>query len=246
MLFAVACWLQGCATKGTGHPDDGFAIMGLLYDPLGIGARSLRDPFDEALRKYDLKAIERQLKKNPALTQQGLSYAISTQSPALWDYFIANGAVVTTPPPGGASWLHVACTRLKPDVEPLHFVELLLARGVPVDIPNGNGETPLMRAITLRRYDIAGRLLSAGANANAVDKQGRTPLAHAIIWESDHRSTVDMIALLLKHGANPHFKLRSGETVGSTVNHQAFGWTQAMRDEVSALFLKVSMQPATP
>jgi len=203
----------------------------------------MRDPFADALRNYDLKSIERQLKKKPALTQQGLCYAIHTQSPALADYFMANGAVVTIPPPSGTSWLHVACTVRKPDVEPLHFVELLLARGVPVDLPDGNGETPLMRAVTLRRYDIADRLLSAGANSNAVNKQGRTPLALAIVWSSDHRSTVDMIALLLKHGADPHFKLQSGETISSAVKRRAFGWTQSMRDEVSALFSKVPQEP---
>jgi hypothetical protein len=78
-----------------------------------------------------------------------------------------------------------------------------------------------MSAVPTASADVVKRLLDAGANVNAVDVRGMTPLVFAIA--SDH-SDPDVIPLLLARGADVRLKTHAGETAtdwalksGSTV-----------------------------
>ena len=76
----------------------------------------------------------------------------------------------------------------------------LLATGL--DVPTVFNMTPLMFAMTPK---VTRFLLDAGANPNATDKEGTTPLMH-------HCHSPEAIQLLLDAGANPNAKSKRGIT----------------------------------
>lgn len=87
-------------------------------------------------------------------------------------------------------------------------VARVLIQGGAAMIPDSNGTTPLMSAIlSTSRSEIVRFLVEAGADVNARDKYGRTPLYYAAI--SGDASTA---RLLLGHGADPHSKDTRGRT----------------------------------
>jgi ankyrin repeat protein len=102
------------------------------------------------------------------------------------------GAIVNTKADYGYSALHAAAGRSDKD---LKVVELLVARGAQIDA-EWNGATPLHRAAWSGNAQAAEFLISKGANVNAKDQRGRTPLAWAIEKGYD-----DVAELLRKHGA---------------------------------------------
>ena len=71
---------------------------------------------------------------------------------------------------------------------------LLAARNIDINATNANNETPLMMAIYTDQNDLARRLINRGAET---DRYGWTPLHYAA-----SRSNLDMIKLLLAHGAD--------------------------------------------
>jgi uncharacterized protein len=91
-------------------------------------------------------------------------------------------------------------------------VQLLLAHGARVDLPNSLGITPLMAAAgsgsttidTRGRFrneqqciDTAGLLVKAGADVNATRDNGQTALHGAALWGLN-----DFVRFLAQHGAN--------------------------------------------
>ncbi|MBZ5609972.1 MAG: ankyrin repeat domain-containing protein [Acidobacteriia bacterium] len=89
--------------------------------------------------------------------------------------------------------------------DPATFKALLDA-GLPVDLADGSGVTLLDLAVINGRPVLARLLLSRGANVNAVDKLGMTPLLYAA---SIDFGDSEMVNLLIKSGANT--KARSKE-----------------------------------
>lgn len=77
------------------------------------------------------------------------------------------------------------------------IIQLLLQRGANIESRNAKGTTPLLCAISYRRYDTAQLLLEKGANIEERDKEGMTPLLYS---SGDHNG--DIVQLLLKKGAN--------------------------------------------
>ena len=91
-------------------------------------------------------------------------------------------------------------------------------------LPAQAGESRLVRPVTVRATETdeplfhldtvpeptkrLAEILAAGANINAVDQNGRTPLAHAICSK-----TKWLIAPLLEAGADPNIPNDSGETI---------------------------------
>lgn len=74
--------------------------------------------------------------------------------------------------------------------------------------PDG-GESALHVASLNGRLEAACVLLAAGADPNAQDNRGQTPLTVAIGVES---SGPELVELLLKHGANPELPTKGGRT----------------------------------
>ena len=81
----------------------------------------------------------------------------------------------------------------------LELVELLQAKGVPVDEPDVGGRTALSFAASEGYLTIARWLAAHGAQIERRDREGRTPLFHAV--GGDRR---DVVAWLLDSGADPN------------------------------------------
>lgn len=87
--------------------------------------------------------------------------------------------------------------------------ELLLARGAEVNTPSGNRMQvcPLHSAVAARRLRIACALIEHGADVNAVQSDEFTPLMGAA-----QNGQVEMIELLLAHGARADAKRTNGQS----------------------------------
>ena len=87
-------------------------------------------------------------------------------------------------------------------------VRALLAQGVDVNAPQGDGATALHWAAHRNDLETTAVLLGAGANANAANELGATPL-----WLACISGSGALVERLLDAGANPNAALSSGETV---------------------------------
>jgi len=112
------------------------------------------------------------------------------------DLLIANGAdvklnsIIGTP-------LHLAAGGIGgvEDEKSVEIVEKLLAKGADVNAKSPRqGRTPLHEAVDAGRYKTARLLIAAGANVNATDYEGNTPLSEAPV-------NSEIFNLLRKHGA---------------------------------------------
>lgn len=93
-------------------------------------------------------------------------------------------------------------------IESRDIVRGLIRAGADVNYLNKNevandpnhpfGQTPLILAIELRKFDTADLLLQNGANIEIIGQQGTTPLLVAV-----QNNDLEAVAFLLKHGANP-------------------------------------------
>ena len=69
--------------------------------------------------------------------------------------------------------------------------------------------TPLHRAADEGNVDQIQSLIASGADINAKNERGETPLHKAVLGRGDHKS---LVRLLVAHGANPNAKDQIGNT----------------------------------
>jgi uncharacterized protein len=108
----------------------------------------------------------------------------------------------------------------------LESTKLLVAAGADVNQTTEYGWTPLLTATNNRHYKVAAWLVENGANVNLANKGGWTPLYLA----TDNRNIeggdfpvpkpdmdhLDLIRILLDHGANPNFRSKD-DTLTRTI-----------------------------
>jgi serine/threonine-protein phosphatase 6 regulatory ankyrin repeat subunit B len=109
-------------------------------------------------------------------------------------------------------------------------VDVLLTHGADIDLPDPDGVSPLQVAIMNANWDLAKKLIEAGADVDEWDIYGEAPLFTAIGLYSRRdggRASIDpenetdgmtIIRMLLDHGANPNMQLtfRPANVNGST------------------------------
>ena len=109
--------------------------------------------------------------------------------------FLEHGTDINFVGENDKSLLHYVCELSGSDaVESARF---LLARGIPVDIRDRRGETPLMYAASRGARENIQFLLKNGASINARSHSGWSALMNAAIWKNGNT-----VRLLLEHGAS--------------------------------------------
>ena len=94
----------------------------------------------------------------------------------------------------------------------------LLSQGCELDIRSASGGTPLHCAALNGRAKVAKQLLLLGANPNAVDHRGCTPLIIAAYSETPE--VAEVVKLLLGWGAMPQMADDSGRTAAEVLRQR--------------------------
>ena len=109
-------------------------------------------------------------------------------------------------------------------------VDVLLANGADIDLPDPDGVSPLLVAIMNANWDLAKRLIEAGADVNQWDIYGEAPLftvvgsytrtdgGRASIDPPNETKGIDILHMLLERGADPNMQVffRPANVRGST------------------------------
>ena len=114
--------------------------------------------------------------------------------------------------------LLAACSAHDPDpADQARVIRYLLRRGVPVNETDGNGVTPLHRAVRFRSLAAVKELIVRGADVNMADKRsGSTPLHRAVMSTGAPATAgkldcaVEIARLLLSHGGDARRKNKKG------------------------------------
>ncbi len=101
----------------------------------------------------------------------------------------------------------------------IRCVDVLLAKGADIDLPDPDGVSPLHVAIMNANWDLAKRLIEKGADVNQWDIYGEAPLFTAVggrartgnagssIDAPNETNGLTIVRMLLEHGANPNMQL---------------------------------------
>ena len=89
-------------------------------------------------------------------------------------------------------------------IRQLSTINILLQHGASLELKNSSKETALVVAIYENRYEVAKRLVDAGADVNAFNIHRRTVLLLAA-------ESLDMTRYLVEHGADVNAKNLLGE-----------------------------------
>ncbi|MGC0866564.1 ankyrin repeat domain-containing protein [Pantoea agglomerans] len=95
--------------------------------------------------------------------------------------------------------LYKAIANLKGD-ERLNKIASILDDGVSIHERDHNGLTPLHQAVVIGDVRVVKLLLRAGANLNAIDHYGRSPIFYTVLSQCANHTQLDK--LLKDHGAD--------------------------------------------
>jgi ankyrin repeat protein len=132
---------------------------------------------------------------------------------------IAAGADPNARDTTGKSVLSYAVYLRQPEI-----IAALVAKGADVNAPSeagdgGNPAPPLFMAIKSNDIALVQQLVAAGANANALDAQGSTPLHRAVLARPPEY-TAALVNTLLRAGANANAMRPKG---GAPLHNLVFG-----------------------
>jgi ankyrin repeat protein len=137
-----------------------------------------------------------------------LSYAVYLKRPEIIAALIAKGADVNAPSEAGDGGDPAPPIFMAIKAGDLALVQQLIAAGANVDALDGQGSTPLHRAVLARPVEyttsLVTTLLRAGANANAMRPNGGAPL-HNLIFGANNlapEALAQLATLLAQHGAD--------------------------------------------
>ncbi len=136
---------------------------------------------------------------------------------------------VNSPQAAGETFLSIAVID---NYDPL--IRWLLTHGADINLPSGKwGQTPLHAAVIMDRTAnarIVKLLIANGANVNAPDSYGDTPLHKAATFADPK-----IVRLLLRAGANPNARAARGETPLHYAAREKFDTTKDRRPVISQL-----------
>ena len=139
---------------------------------------------------------------------------------------LGEGAAPNVADAAGNTPMHYAALHIQSET----ILLVLIRNGGRCDRKNADGETPLHFAANVNwstHWDVPQRLTDCGADPNAQDKRGNTPLhmaflplarrlpwqGHIIVNAESHMQRERMISRLIAYGADPNIKNADGDTV---------------------------------
>jgi len=111
------------------------------------------------------------------------------------------------------------------------MINFLLENNANIHIKNNNKYDALLMGIrTVNNTDVVKTIIKKGANINAQDEKGNTPLMLAINFESAY-----MVELLIEEGANVNLANNEGMTPLEIASTNSFLHPNIVRDLISAM-----------
>lgn len=191
--------------------------LGLMLGISQIYAMSSEEQAKQQLQEFITRWGERAVSRTPQLDIEGAIAKLSSKDQGflgeIW------------------SWISIQDTPIPEDYQKqMRILSSIINKGLDVNQPlstisassfvpeeailiKDNETTPLRLAIVDREKDIVALLLEQGANVNAADSDGNTPLhiASASLVRGDNKQAAEIIKLLIKYGAQQTAKNKAGQ-----------------------------------
>ncbi|WP_418502302.1 ankyrin repeat domain-containing protein [Flagellimonas sp.] len=188
-------------------------FMGKGVDPNAIDAEG-NTPLLNAVSRNTMEVVKYFVGKTDAIdhsNQKGhtaLALAVQNNGVDIVSYLLEQGARIDVVDPNGNTLVHYLLdTRGRPrDFE--DKVKVLKEKGLDFTKPQGDKRNIWHMAVQKNDLGLLAVLGDLGADINARDEQGNTPLHYAAM-ETD---TADILKFLLDHGANATLTTEFGET----------------------------------
>jgi ankyrin repeat protein len=165
--------------------------------------------------------------------QTALMWASARRHPEMIEYLISRGAAVDARSAVRDYQRHIQAEGRPKSLDsggftPLLYaarenciecVDVLLANGADIDLPDPDGVSPVHVAVMNANWDLAKRLIEAGADVDQWDIYGEAPLYTAVgsyTRKDGGRASIDppnqtngltIVKMLLERGANPNMQL---------------------------------------